>query len=125
MARKKIIEYLGKTDNTSYYLNHASCIVLPSYREGTSRALLEAAALGRPLIASDVPGCKEIIIDENSGFLCKVRDPIDLANKIEKMINLSHESREIMGNNGRSKVETEYSEEIVLNNFINTIKKIV
>ena len=122
---KKIIEYLGKTDNTSYYLNHASCIVLPSYREGTSRALLEAAALGRPLIASDVPGCKEIIIDENTGFLCKVRDPIDLANKIEKMINLSHESREIMGNNGRSKVETEYSEEIVLNNFINTIKKIV
>jgi len=118
-----IIEYLGETDNTAHFLNKATCIVLPSYREGTSRALLEAAAVGRPLIASDVPGCKEIIDDGKSGFLCKIKDKINLANKIEEMINLSHESRVKMGKNGRLKVEKEYNEEIVLNRLIDTINK--
>ena len=121
---KEVIEYLGKTDDVSYFINQALCIVLPSYREGTSRALLEAAAVGRPLIASDVPGCREIVNDGESGFLCKVKDSNDLAFKIEKMIRLSHESRVIMGNKSRLKVQKEYSEEIVLNYFIDAVTKI-
>ena len=120
---KKIIEYLGQTDNVTHFINKALCVVLPSYREGTSRALLEAAAVGRPIIASDVPGCREIIDDGKSGFLCKPKDSEDLANKIEKMISLSHESRVNMANKGRLKVQKEYSEEIVLNYFINAIKE--
>tara|TARA_B100000212_G_scaffold324766_1_gene285882 strand:- start:355 stop:1467 length:1113 start_codon:yes stop_codon:yes gene_type:complete len=120
---KKIIEYLGETDDIVNFLNDATCVVLPSYREGTSRALLEAAAVGRPIITSDVPGCREIIDDCKSGFLCKARDPLDLADKMEKMISLSHESRVNMGNKGRLKVQKEYSEEIVLNYFIDVIKE--
>ena len=91
--------------NIVSFLNDATCVVLPSYREGTSRALLEAAAVGRPIITTDVPGCREIVDDGRSGFLCKVKDSIDLADKIEKMINLSHESRVLMGKNGRLKVQ--------------------
>lgn len=121
--KEKVIEYLGETDDTLFFLNRATCIVLPSYREGTSRALLEAAAVGRPLIAADVPGCREIVDDLRSGYLCKVRDYLDLADKIEKMIMLPHESRLIMGMNSRLKVEKEYDENIVLNLFINEINK--
>ena len=120
---KKVIEYLGETNNIVNFLNDATCIVLPSYREGTSRALLEAAAVGRPIIATDVPGCREIINDCESGFLCKVKDPEDLADKMEKMITLSHESRAIMGNNGRLKVEKEYKEEKVLEYFVDAINE--
>ena len=119
-----VIEYLGETDDISFFLKRASCIVLPSYREGTSRALLESAAVGRPLIASDVPGCKEIIDDKKSGFLCKVRNHKDLAKKIEDMINLSHRERVQMGKNGRLKVENEYNQEIVCNLYIDAIRTI-
>lgn len=119
----KIIEYFGETDEIVGFLNNATCVVLPSYREGTSRALLEAAAVGRPIIASDVPGCKEIIDDGRSGFLCKVKDSIDLADKIEKMIILSHESRVLMGKNGRLKVQKQYNEDIVLNSFVDAVTK--
>ncbi len=120
---EKVIEYLGVTDNTSYFLNRATCIILPSYREGTSRALLEAAAVGRPLIATDVPGCREIIDDSKSGYLCKAKDHLDLANKIEKMIMLPHDSRLTMGRNSRLKIEKEYDENIVLNLYIDEINK--
>ena len=58
-----IIEYLGETDNVTSYIKNSSCVVLPSYREGTSRVLLEAAAMGRPLVASDVTGCREVVED--------------------------------------------------------------
>jgi len=119
-----VIEYLGVTDDISYFLKRASCIVLPSYREGTSRALLESAAVGRPLIASDVPGCKEIIDDKKSGFLCKVRDHKDLASKIENMVKLSYEERVLMGKNGRLKIENEYNQDIVSDLYIEAIKKI-
>ena len=71
----------------------------------------------------DKPSLGEIIDDGKSGFLCKTRDPIDLANKIEKMIILSHESRVIMGNKGRLKVQKEYNEEIVLDYFVDVINK--
>ncbi len=121
--KEKVIKYLGETNDTLFFLNKATCIVLPSYREGTSRALLEAAAVGRPLIASDVPGCREIIDDSKSGYLCKVKDHLDLADKIEKMIMLPHESRLTMGMNSRLKVENEYDENIVLDLYTYEVNK--
>ena len=71
---ENVVEYIGEVDDVRKYIKDASCIVLPSYREGTSRVLLEASALARPTIATNVPGCKEVVLDGISGFLCKEKD---------------------------------------------------
>ena len=80
-----IVEYLGKTDNVKPYLSEADCVVLPSYREGTPRTLIEAASMGKPLVASNVAGCTNIVKDNQNGFLCNVKDSNDLAEKMEHM----------------------------------------
>ena len=79
--KQNIVEYFGEVEDVREYIRDSSCVVLPSYREGTSRVLLEASALGRPIIASNVPGCKEVVLDEASGFLCRVKDVLDLYEK--------------------------------------------
>ena len=116
-----IIEYLGETDNVVTYIERACCVVLPSYREGTSRVLLEAAAMGRPLVATDVPGCREVIKDGVTGFLCRARDYRDLSDKIELMIKLPYESRSKMGAKGREKIEHEFNQDIVCDLYIDAI----
>jgi glycosyltransferase involved in cell wall biosynthesis len=118
------IEYLGETNDVVKYIENACCIVLPSYREGTSRVLLEAAAMGRPLIASNVPGCKEVIDDGVNGFLCEPRDSYSLSQNMEKMLKLSHNDRKKMGVLGRKKVEDNFSQEIVSNLYVDAIKNL-
>ena len=120
--KEGFIEYLGETDNVNSYIESACCVVLPSYREGTSRVLLEAAAMGRPLIATDVPGCREVIDDGVTGFLCIPKDPFSLSQKIELMLNLPHESRRLMGVKGREKVENEFNQDIVCDLYMEAIK---
>lgn len=117
LTRSNYIEYLGETDDVKNYIKKADCIILPSYREGTSRVLLEAASMGRPLIASNVTGCKEIIDNGFNGYLCESKNSIDLAEKIIKFLELSHDQKEQMGLNGRKKVEEEYDQEIVFNMY--------
>jgi glycosyltransferase involved in cell wall biosynthesis len=119
-----IIQYLGETDDVTKFIEKACCIVLPSYREGTSRVLLEAAAMGRPLIATDVPGCREVIEDGVTGLLCKARDYVDLSQKIEMMLKLPFDARSIMGIKGRSKIENEFRQEIVCDLYIDAIKRL-
>ena len=116
------IEYLGETDNVAVYIKKASCVVLPSYREGTSRVLLEGAAMGRPLIATDVPGCREVVDDGVTGFLCKPRNYVSLAQKIELMLKLPHEACIVMGVKGRKKVENEFNQDIVCDLYVQAIK---
>ena len=99
-----------------------SCVVLPSYREGTSRVLLEAASIGRPIIASDVPGCREVVENRISGLLCGSKDYLDLSDKMEVMINLSFQERKIMGIKGREKIEKEFNHKIVNDLYIDTIE---
>ncbi len=116
------IEYLGETTNVKPYIEKACCVVLPSYREGTSRVLLEAASLGRPIIASNVPGCREVVESGITGLLCRVKDHYDLSEKIEVMLNLSFEKRQIMGSKGRAKIQMEFNQEIVSDLYVNAIK---
>ena len=118
-----IIEYLGETDDVTSYIEKACCVVLPSYREGTSRVLLEAAAMGRPLIAADVPGCREVVEDGVTGLLCKPRNYVDLSQKIELMLKLPYETRHVMGKKGRDKIENEFRQEIVCDLYIDAIKR--
>ena len=90
---------------------------MPSYREGTSRVLLEAAAMGRPLIASNVPGCKEIIEDGINGYLCAPKNSNDLELQMLKMLKLEERQRYIMGKEGRAKVEKIYDQNIVFEKY--------
>ena len=117
-----IIEYLGETDDVSIFIKESSCVVLPSYREGTSRVLLEAAAMGRPIVTTDVTGCREIVEDGINGFLCKSKDSTDLAAKMADLVLLSHEKRQEMGKKGRRKVEEKFNQDIVCQLYVDAIK---
>ena len=119
------VEYLGETDSVRELMVEQDCIVLPSYREGMSRVLLEAASMGKPLIASDVPGCKQVIDHEKNGLLCRVQDAEDLAEKMLQFIALSPMQRNDMGKESRAKAEREFDQKIVLDAYIKKIKSLI
>ena len=120
-----IVEYLGSTNDVRPFIAAADCVVLPSYREGTPRSLLEGAAMGRPLIATDVPGCREVVEDGRNGLLCNVRDAADLARKILAFAGLPPEERARMGLAGRAKVERQFDERIVIDRYLEVIAEIL
>ena len=115
------IEYFGETDDVMPYVARADCIVLPSYREGISKILLEAAAMARPIVTTDVTGCRDVIDDGVSGYLCKARDAKDLAEKLERMLMLSAEERTEMGLKGREKMLREFDEQKVIRRYLEVI----
>jgi len=120
-----LINYLGTTDKVEKILKDVDCVILPSYREGTPRSLLEAASMEKPIITTNVVGCKEVIDDGISGYLCEVKNSEDLAKKIDMMINLPLEKRLEMGKEGRKKILKEFSESIVINKYLDLIKEIL
>ena len=123
--KEGIINYLGSVNDVRHYIKECHCVVLPSYREGTPKSLLEAAAMARPVIATNVVGCKEVVNDGQNGFLCENKNYISLVKAIEKFISLSFNEQRNMGLKGREKVVEEFDEKIVINNYIENIKKII
>ena len=121
----KLITYLGTTDNVQDVIVNCDCVILPSYREGTPRSLLEAAAMEKPIITTNTVGCKEVVDDNINGFLCEVKSSIDLAEKMAKIISLSEEERKKMGDLGRKKIIENYDENIVLKKYYHSIKEIL
>lgn len=81
-----VIEYLGETKDVRRFIAEASVYVLPSYREGVPRTILEAMAMGRPIVTTDVPGCRETVVDGDNGFLVPAKDPEALALAMEHFI---------------------------------------
>jgi glycosyltransferase involved in cell wall biosynthesis len=120
-----IIEYLGATDDVRPYIADVDCVVLPSYREGLPRTLLEAAAMGRPIIATNVTGCREIVQDGQNGLLCKPRDAKDLAEKMKDMIILSADERQKMGLKGRIKMEENFDQRIIVEKIVSRIESVL
>lgn len=118
-----VVEYLGVAADVKPYLAAADCVVLPSYREGVPRSLLEAAAIGRPIVTTDAVGCRDAVVDGVSGFLCRVADAKDLANKLLRMIEMTHDGRELMGQLGRRKMELEFDEKIVIERYLRVIEE--
>ncbi len=108
------INYLGTTSDVLPIIREADCMVLPSYREGISRVLMEAASMEKPIIATNVTGCREVINDGETGFLCKVKSPVDLAHKMAKIINMTEKEKVIMGQKGRVKVIEEMDLEKII-----------
>jgi glycosyltransferase involved in cell wall biosynthesis len=119
-----VVNYLGVSDDVREQIAEADCVVLPSYREGTPRTLLEAAAMARPLIATDAVGCREVVEDGVNGYLCRVKDADDLAKKMERMIGLSDDERTEMGRRGREKVEREFDERFVIEAYLKAIREV-
>lgn len=115
------VEYLGATADVREYIEKADCIVLPSYREGTPRTLLEAASSGKPIIATDVPGCHQVVTHNFNGLLCRMKDDADLAEKMELMIRFDNDTLQQFGQNGRKKVEQEYAEHLVIDKYLSAI----
>lgn len=118
------IKYFGEAKDVRNYIADADCIVLPSYREGTSNVLLEASSMEKPCITTDTTGCRDIIADGVTGFLCKVKNANDLAEKMKKMFGLTEAERLAMGKKGREKVIKEYDKQIVIDAYVKAINKI-
>jgi glycosyltransferase involved in cell wall biosynthesis len=115
------INYLGSTDDVRPFINNADCVVLPSYREGTPRTLLEAAASAKPIVASNVPGCNNIVDHRLNGILCKVKDEEDLALKMKEMYYMAPDLRSEMGLRGREIVERRFDHNIVIERYLKAI----
>lgn len=124
-VKQGYVTYLGVRDDVRAEIAQADCIVLPSYREGTPRTLLEAAAMGRPIITTDAVGCREVVDDGVNGFLCQPRNAADLAAKMGQMLALTHQQRVDIGLRGRAKMEAEFDEQIVINKYLKAIEAIL
>ena len=112
-----IVTYLGTSDDVASIIAAADCVVLPSYREGLSRVLLEAAAMAKPIVTTDVPGCREVVDDGVNGYLSRVKDAGSLAEAMQKIVELDEGQRREMGRRGRAKIEREFDERIVIDRY--------
>lgn len=109
-----VVKYHGHQSDMKPFYALASCIVLPSYHEGMSNVLLEAAASGRPLITSNIPGCREAVEDGVSGWLCPVRDADALYGAMERFMGLPEARRAEMGRRGRERMERCFDKAMVV-----------
>lgn len=115
--REGLLTYLGVEKDVRPFIEAADCVVLPSYREGLPRTLLEASAMARPIIATDVPGCRDIVVDGVTGYLCKVKDARDFADKMEQMVLAGSAGRAALGEQGRRFVSTNFDERLVIDHY--------
>jgi glycosyltransferase involved in cell wall biosynthesis len=115
------IDYLGTSDDVAAHLHRADCVVLPSYREGTPKTLLEAAACGKPLVTTDVPGCRETVQHGRNGYLCAVRSATDLADKLLTVAQLAPERLAALGAASRQLAEEKFDEQLVLRQYLEAV----
>lgn len=104
---------------------HATAVVLPSYREGLSKSLLEAASCSRPLIATNVAGCKDIVVNNKNGFLCEPKSAEDLFMKMKELKGLPKSRLNDMGNYSRQLVEENFSDKIIFNDYFYLVNEII
>lgn len=119
------IIYHDKQKDIRPFIADSDCVVMPSYREGMSNVLLEAASMAKPLITTNVTGCRDIVDDGVNGLLCKVKDGKDLAEKMKLMMSFTVKKREEMGKKGREKMIKEFDKQIVIRKYLEAIKEII
>ena len=118
------VTYWGGCADVRKPLALADCVVLPSYREGTPRTLLEAAAMGRPLVATDVPGCREVVQHGFNGLLCRPRDSQDLADQMKVILHISAVQLAQMGQASRHCVEERFDEQLVIDAYLQALDEL-
>ncbi len=120
-----LISYHGFARDVRPFLEKADCFVFPSfYNEGVPRCLMEAASMELPIITSYNRGCKEVVLNNSNGYVCNLNDPFDIADKMEKMINLPGEERAKMGKNGRALVIKKFNITKVIEEYDRTLDKL-
>ena len=115
------VRYLGAVQDVVPVLSEVDCVVLPSYREGVPRALLEASSMGLPVITTDAVGCREAVDNGITGMVCRVRDSSDLARCMHRMVLMTPAERQAMGRHGREKMVREFDEQIVIDRYLRAI----
>jgi hypothetical protein len=118
-----VVELLGQTEDVRPFIRRADCVVLPSYREGLPRVLLEASAMGKPVIATDVPGCRHAVEEGRTGLLCEPRSSQSLARALLAFLEMSPEDRSSMGLSGRRKAESQFSSKQVAATYIDALER--
>ena len=121
LVDKGIVNFHGFQSNPIPFYEKAHCVVLPSYHEGMSNVLLEASAITRAIITSNIHGCKEAVDDKLNGFLVNVQDKEDLYLKMKEFMELTPDQRKQMGIHGRIKMEKEFDKKIIVKETINSI----
>ncbi len=122
--KEGIIRQLGFDPDVHPYIKNCSALVLPTYHEGMSNVLMEASAVGRPVIATRISGCREIFEDGVTGFGCEPKSSESLIQALEKFLALSREEREEMGRKAREKMEREFDREQVVGDYLEEIRKL-
>ena len=117
-----ILKFYGFQEDPRPYYAATHCVVLPSWHEGMSNVLLEAASTGRPLICSDIPGCREAVEDRKTGYLCTVKDSDSLYRAMKQFLELPKEARVEMGKRGREKMEQEFDRTMVVAKVMKAIQ---
>jgi len=123
--REGLVRYLGRMNDVRPMIAQADCVVLPSYREGLPRSLLEAASMSKPIITTNAVGCRDVVDDGVNGLVCAVRDSADLAEKMKCMMMLTDGQRAAMGRAGREKMIREFDESIVIRRYLEIIEEIL
>ena len=119
--KKNIVSFLGYSENIIKIINQSKIVVLPSYREGMPKILLEAAACERAIITTNVPGCRDAIIPDKTGLLIQPRDVYSLVVAIEKLVFDNNLCRS-MGKEGRKFAENKFSINDVISSHLNVYK---
>lgn len=120
----KWIHYHPHSDKVKELLADHEVVLLPSYREGTPRTLLEGAAIGRALLASNVPGCREVVEDGYNGFLFEVKSVKSIVDKVKLYLSLSPNERMLLSEQSRKLVESRFDEKLVIDKYQETIRRI-
>ena len=123
LVAEGIAVYHGFQSDPLPYYAAADCVVLPSYHEGMSNVLLEAAATGRPVITSDIPGCREAVEDGKTGLLCKAQDCVSLYEQMARMAETSPADRQAMGQAAHEKMLQEFDKHLVVEKTMSALFK--
>ncbi len=118
-----VINYLGEADDVRPHMARAHCVVLPSYREGTPRSLLEAAAMAKPIVTTDAPGCREVVTEGVNGYLCRVQDADDLRQKMQRVVALSADALRALGQSSRHIAVSRFDERLVIERYLQRISE--
>lgn len=124
LVKKDIIQFLGKKMDVRPYIGAVECTIMPSYHEGMSNVNLESAANGRPVITTNVPGCRETVDDGRTGFLVEVKNAQSLIDAIERFIALPYSQKVKMGQEARKKMERDFDRQIVVKAYLSNIEQI-
>jgi glycosyltransferase involved in cell wall biosynthesis len=119
-----VVSYWGTSTDVRVQLAQADCVVLPSYREGTPRTLLEAAAMARPMVATDVPGCREVVRNGINGLLCAPRNAQSLAKQMEAMLDMPDDALQQMATASRQWVEQRFDENLVIDQYRKALREL-